>query len=229
MLDITHPDNINLAIEITKYLRLDLAGIDLIIPDIRKSWREQKSVVLEVNAMPQISGTRHKHLLPKLISGNGRIPSILFIGDLTQSSIHQKLIDLAEVKKMNLGIASNNEAWCNSDRKLSNSRDLNQSSLHLISDPTIDALTLHINIDSKLPFILPIDRIDAIIVMEKIVKNLNDPEKTKWLKNLCAYSNLLISLNQEAKVLVDICKKPTLKILNMSESKMINFSKELFN
>ena len=49
-----HPDNIRLAVGAARALHLDLAGIDLIIPDISESWLESGGTILEVNAQPQI-------------------------------------------------------------------------------------------------------------------------------------------------------------------------------
>lgn len=49
-----HPDNLQLAIDAAALLRLDLAGIDLIIEDIGQSWRTVDALICEVNARPQI-------------------------------------------------------------------------------------------------------------------------------------------------------------------------------
>jgi len=49
-----HPDNVRLAVSLTSLLRLDCCGIDLIIPDIRRSWLQVGCHVIELNAQPQI-------------------------------------------------------------------------------------------------------------------------------------------------------------------------------
>ena len=51
-LDKVHPDNINMLKKINKYLDLKLSGIDLIIPDITKSYKLQKCTLNEVNTSP---------------------------------------------------------------------------------------------------------------------------------------------------------------------------------
>jgi cyanophycin synthetase len=45
-----HPDNINLAFNVAKLFNLDIAGIDLIISDISKSWLNTPCVICDVNA-----------------------------------------------------------------------------------------------------------------------------------------------------------------------------------
>lgn len=51
-LDKVHPDNINMLKKINKHLDLKLSGIDLIIPDITKSYKSQKCTLNEVNTSP---------------------------------------------------------------------------------------------------------------------------------------------------------------------------------
>lgn len=49
-----HPDNLQLAQDAARLLRLDFAGIDLIISDITRSWQEIGGLICEVNAQPQL-------------------------------------------------------------------------------------------------------------------------------------------------------------------------------
>ncbi len=50
----THIDNKNLFIKIASILKADLIGIDFICPDINKSYKEQKTAILECNSLPYI-------------------------------------------------------------------------------------------------------------------------------------------------------------------------------
>lgn len=93
-----HPDNARLCEQAAKLLRLDIAGIDLLIPDHRRSWREGGAAICEVNAQPQIGLTYpyiYEHLFDEFLDGSGRIPVSLVLTDDFESAdaIHKALLD----------------------------------------------------------------------------------------------------------------------------------------
>ncbi len=81
--DEVHPDNIQLAIDAASALRLDFAGIDLIIPDAQKSWLDQDAIICEVNAQPSTGALDtpklYQEIIRALIKQDGRIPVHLVI------------------------------------------------------------------------------------------------------------------------------------------------------
>lgn len=85
--DTIHPDNRRLAERAAQMLRLDIAGVDVIMPDITRSWREVGGAVTEVNAIPQISIQTDpmlpQRLLRQLVPGSGRIPLLYVLADQT--------------------------------------------------------------------------------------------------------------------------------------------------
>lgn len=80
-----HPDNRRLAERAAGVLRLDLAGIDLLIPDIGQSWLKTGALICEVNAQPQIGiGTSphiYEDILLELVGRQARIPLLLVLAD----------------------------------------------------------------------------------------------------------------------------------------------------
>ncbi len=50
----THQDNRKLFLKVANLLRADLIGVDFICPDIRKSYKEQETAVLETNSLPYL-------------------------------------------------------------------------------------------------------------------------------------------------------------------------------
>lgn len=79
-----HPDNARLSEHAAKLLRLDIAGVDLLIPDHTRSWREIGGAICEVNAQPQVGLTYpqiYDHLFDTFLSGQGRIPIVVILND----------------------------------------------------------------------------------------------------------------------------------------------------
>lgn len=79
-----HPDNAKLAVRAAEALGLDLAGVDLLIPDIARSWRESGAAVCEVNGQPTLGQITSAHLYPqvlgRMVSGDGRVPCAVLLG-----------------------------------------------------------------------------------------------------------------------------------------------------
>ena len=77
-LDAVHADNADLSVRVARAIGLDLAGIDLILPDVARPWHETGAIVCEVNAKPQI-GLRdtpeiYADILQRLVPGDGVVP-----------------------------------------------------------------------------------------------------------------------------------------------------------
>lgn len=79
-----HPDNRLLAVRAAQALRLDLAGVDLLIPDIAQSWLVSGAGICEVNSQPSLgeitSAPVYAQILRGLVRGNGRIPTVVVLG-----------------------------------------------------------------------------------------------------------------------------------------------------
>lgn len=82
-LDMFHPDNLLLAVRVARLLGLDFAGVDLLISDPSRSWRETDAIICEINAQPQIGyrGTPDifKQIMRRLVPGPADIPKHLIV------------------------------------------------------------------------------------------------------------------------------------------------------
>jgi cyanophycin synthetase len=94
-----HPDNLRLAVDAATLLRLDFAGVDLIMDDISISWFDAGALICEINAMPQMRATSdpaiYERLLAEFMPGEVRVPARLFVcpGDdaARRAALHRAL------------------------------------------------------------------------------------------------------------------------------------------
>ncbi|MDP1534559.1 MAG: acetate--CoA ligase family protein, partial [Rubrivivax sp.] len=83
-----HPDNQRLAERAALALQLDLAGVDLIMPDIGQSWLQTGALICEVKGQPQLGSSTtpgiYQQVLRELVSTPWRMPVVLVIDAGTQ-------------------------------------------------------------------------------------------------------------------------------------------------
>lgn len=76
---VVHPENLRVAIAAAALIGLDVAGIDIISPDISQPWTRNGAVISEMNFAPllgegEISRRHLGTFLARLLGGDGRIP-----------------------------------------------------------------------------------------------------------------------------------------------------------
>ena len=91
-----HPDNRDILERAAAALDFDEAGIDFLIPDIRRSWKEVGGVVVEVNSFadmrPHWVGQPDHNVIEPIIrsvlppGGDGRIPTCAITGSLGKTT-----------------------------------------------------------------------------------------------------------------------------------------------
>lgn len=159
-----HPDNALLCEQAAKLLRLDIAGIDLLIPDRRKSWREGGAAICEVNAQPQMGLTYPKifdHLFEEFLEGQGRIPIGLVLTDNSETAdaIRSELLESTPIKGLHVVLESalrmQSGAYC----EVPTLRGA-------LMDPDCTSLVIITNGESFGVKGLPIDRFDFLYIAD---------------------------------------------------------------
>lgn len=193
-----HKDNLELAIKVAKLFRLDLAGVDLLISDISRSYKEVGGVICEVNAQPQLSPHLPKKLIQQLIPRSGRIPILMILGiDLNQG--HQEVI-VGGAKQF--GITA---------KLVKNIVDCQS----ILFDPDIGLVVWNPNEIPDENTAWPIDFVDALILSNDIQGNIEKQAMSrKFLPNMleAGFKKIVIDPKQDS---IDLILEKCIKnILN---------------
>ncbi|NTV08169.1 MAG: hypothetical protein HGA81_06145, partial [Chlorobium limicola] len=165
--DRIHPDNAVLAVRAARLFRLDLAGIDLLITDISRSWFEIGCVICEVNAQPGLGGITSSHLygqiLSALVDGNGRIPVCVVVGAPSDWNLALEVAALLDAAGFVAGIADRNGVKAGKNVIHGPAGPFAAGAM-LLMDRTVDAVILCINDTSLLQTGLPFVRFDLLVL-----------------------------------------------------------------
>lgn len=168
VMDLVHPDNARLAVRAAAALRLDLAGIDLLIPDIGRSWKESGAGICEVNAQPQLGGVTSLHVYPQLLEalvrGTGRIPIVLILGAAENCSLGGALSATLAERGLSVGLADRDGVRIAGERIVDGPVPGHEAGQILMGDRTVDAAILCINDASLWSHGLPFDRFDVLVL-----------------------------------------------------------------
>lgn len=164
--DQVHPDNRRLAERAANVLRLDLAGVDLLIPDIRQSWRQSGAAICEVNAQPTIGSYTAGHLygeiLQHLLKGNGRIPVILVAGGRCVE-YSREIGTALSAAGYDCGVYDGQEITINGTKAEALAKDVFAAGKLLVMDPSVSAVVVALTDASVLEQGLPFQRYDILV------------------------------------------------------------------
>lgn len=167
--EMVHPDNVKLACRAVATVGLDLAGVDLLIPDVSRSWREVGAVICEVNGQPQFGAIREPNVyalvLQGYISGNGRIPVVVVVGDRSGDApaIFNELAEMLRKTGLRVGQAGPDGAFIDGELVVAGPSQASMASRALINDRGVDALVVHLADGRVHDTGLPFDRIDLLV------------------------------------------------------------------
>lgn len=150
-----HPDNVALCVQAAALLRLDMAGLDLLIPDISRSWREVGGAFCEINAQPQTGGAHpwmFEKILKRYVTGCGRVPTVLVLSSGAQSPLASAITDA-------LGRAGLRTAQVQG-----NGQALRDGCTAQLIAPDLGALVVVTDGANLMRWGLPLDRFDVLVI-----------------------------------------------------------------
>jgi cyanophycin synthetase len=177
--DRVHPDNARLAERAAATLRLDCAGIDLLIPDISVSWRESGGAICEVNGQPRISRLAQPQLfgeiLKLMLPNDGRFPIVLIVGntlaDDTATALASALRTEMPRRSAGIGLATSSTFSIGGENLCARPTEAYEIISTLLAAPDTEAAIVTLSDASLLDAGLPCDRYDLLILAENTLPN----------------------------------------------------------
>ncbi|MBL8582133.1 MAG: hypothetical protein JNL61_07910 [Rhizobiaceae bacterium] len=167
VMDRVHPDIRQLAIRAADALRLDLAGVDLLIEDISRSWFEIGALVCEVNAQPDlgVSGPHvYGEILSRLLPGKGSIPIVVLLGAADPGAMSVGVARELAAGGLVVGRTGREGVWIGGSRTVPGPAGAYAGATVLMTDPTVEAAVVCVNDMSILRDGLPFERFDVLVV-----------------------------------------------------------------
>lgn len=179
-----HPDNIDLVLRAARVMKLDVAGIDLLIPDIECSWFKTGAHICEVNAQPQMFTTLHKPMLQCMFGGGiGRIPAVIIIeAEYTDINISVSVHDFCIARGITAGHFNGKDVCignCCVNKQCEGAFD---ATMMLAFDKSVEALVIHVTDNQIMRKGWPLDYCDVLVVGTRSLAGLSDSyDPLDWL------------------------------------------------
>jgi cyanophycin synthetase len=174
--DEVHPVNIFMAERIARIIGLDICGIDIMAPDLKKPIKENGGAVLEVNAAPGFRmhvepafGLARNAaepvidmLFPK--GSNGRIPIIAITGTNGKTTTTRLTAHLCKTAGKKVGYTTSDGVYIQNQLMMKGDCTGPVSATFVLSDPTVDFAVLECARGGLLKSGLAFDKCDVAIV-----------------------------------------------------------------
>ncbi|MHA2250974.1 MAG: cyanophycin synthetase [Candidatus Kariarchaeaceae archaeon] len=152
--DLINFDNIQLAVRAVKTIGLDIAGVDIIAPDITKPINKNGGVIIEVNAAPGFrmhleptEGT-HRNVAKPVVdmlfpnASDGRIPLIAITGTNGKTTVSRWIAHVFKVAGNKVGLTTTDGIYIDGILEYSGDCTGPWSAKVVLRDPTVDLAVL---------------------------------------------------------------------------------------
>ncbi len=173
--DEVHPDNRRIAERAARLIGLDVAGIDFLTADIRRSWREVPSAILEVNSTPGLRPHLGSNLQRDVVSpiidhlfpapANGRVPTVGITGSVGKTTTTHMVAAIMAAAGKVVAMTTTQGAWIGNERVRDGDLAGGAVALQLLQDPTVDAAAFELSRGGLLKSGMSLDGVDVGVVL----------------------------------------------------------------
>lgn len=164
-----HPDNVQLALNAAQLIGLDFAGIDLITPDVARSWRELPATICEVNGNPQLVARddpdMYKRVLAHVMPAPYRVKAqMIMLPSAPGHSSLTQMIGKFSPHSSGAGFATASGVWVSGQfigGPFANGFDAARS---LVVNPMVKDITFVLTLEEVLWHGLPLGQLDALLL-----------------------------------------------------------------
>lgn len=174
--DVAHADNRRLAERAATTLGVDVAGVDIIMPDIARSHRDVGGAILEINYTPAVTSHVRAEGTPRDVVGAilnklyppgspGRVLTALITGTETTARVAARLAGILAEAGHRVGLGTGEGVWIDGEQTAGSGLTSVQLARAVLFDPTIDAAVLEASPQSVLDHGLGCDACDVAGVL----------------------------------------------------------------
>ncbi|NES97515.1 MAG: cyanophycin synthetase [Desertifilum sp. SIO1I2] len=182
--DEIHPENIWLAERVVKIIGLDIAGIDIVTPDISRPLREVGGVIVEVNAAPGFRmHVRPSHGIPRNVAepvmdmlfppgSPSRIPILAVTGTNGKTTTTRLVAHIMKQTGQTVGYTTTDGTYIGNYLVEAGDNTGPQSAELILKDPTVEIAVLETARGGILRSGLAFDRCDIGVVLNVAADHL---------------------------------------------------------
>jgi cyanophycin synthetase len=235
--DETHADNIAIAEQAAMLIGLDVAGVDFILPDARRSIRETGGGIVEINAAPGFrmhlepsAGLPRSVARPVLRSlfprgDGGRIPIFAITGTNGKSTTTRMLGKILRRAGFNVGLTSTSGIYYNERLLVPGDASGPKSARLVLRNPTVDAAIFEVARGGLLREGLGFDLCDVAAVLNITADHLG-AKGVETLEDLAAVKSVVVESVKRAGHHVLNADDPfTLKMQRHARGRTVFFSR----
>lgn len=173
--DSIHPDNRRLAERVARLMRLDVAGIDLITPDIHRSWREEPGAIIEVNRSPglgvHLGADRPRDVAGPIIESlfaageTGRIPTLGITGSVGKTTTCRMVAAILAEAGKTVALSTTQGAWIGQDTVHIGDVACGTMARTLLLDPAAEVGVFELARGGLLKYGMDLDAVDVGMVL----------------------------------------------------------------